>query len=421
MSTQALVGDIVQELSVILSEELRKFLNQSQRKKRRFWVRQWILRRNQLGASNSLLKELAMEDKEGYRNHLRMSESKFDELLLKIENKIKKKDTFMREAILPKLKLQITLRYLATGDSFQTLAFTYRVPKNTISNFLKEVLMAIHDGLEEFIKIPQNKEEWKTIQREYYHRWNFPNCCGAIDGKHIVIRNPPHSGSEYFNYKGSFSIILFACVDANYCFRYYDIGTNGRANDASVFTKSSLNMALEDYRNELNFPEEGVIVADDAFPLREYILKPYGRSTYLSRKQKIFNYRLSRARRVVENAFGILVSRFRVFEKPIAIGLDKVDALVKAALALHNWLKMTTGESYTPVGSIDIEDLNGRVVVPGSWRNQPNRIQGLQNLEPNHFRNRNHSRLAHSVREKYAEYFSGPGAVPWQLDMIHDG
>ena len=89
-----------------------------------------------------------------------------------------------------------------------------------------------------------------------------------------------------FNYKGTYSVILLASVDANYCFRYVNVSTNGRANDAAVFAKSSLNAALEDVKNRLNFPKSGVLVADDAFPLRTYILKPFKRSTNLSRKQK---------------------------------------------------------------------------------------------------------------------------------------
>nr|CAI5853840.1 unnamed protein product [Callosobruchus analis] len=390
------------------------------RKKRRFWVRQWILRRTRLiGASETLLKELATEDKDGYRNYLRMSEEKFEELLSKVQNSIKKQDTVMQQAISPKLKLQGTLRYLATGDSFQTLAFLYRVPKNTISSFLAEVFPAIYDALKDFIKVPHTEDERKNIQKEYYFRWNFPKCCGALDGKHIVIRNASHSGSEYLNYKGTYSLILFACIDANYCFRYFDIGTNGRANDAAVCAKSSLNAALENVRNTLNFPKHGVFVADDAFPLRTYILKPFGRSTHLSRKQKIFNYRLSRARRIVENAFGILVSRFRVFERPIAIGIDKVDVVVKATLALHNWLKMSSGETYTPIGSFDTEDLNTRQIVPGSWRTQSTEARGLVNLQTN-LGSRNYTTSASTVRDQYAEYFSGHGAVPWQLNMIHD-
>ncbi|VEN54754.1 unnamed protein product, partial [Callosobruchus maculatus] len=137
---------------------------------------------------------------------------------------------------------------------------------------------------------------------DYYRLWNFPNCIGAMDGKLVIIRCPGNSGSDYFDYRKNFSIHLFAVVDANYNLIYIDIGTNGRVNDASVFSKSTLNEALAS--NLLNISEEGVFVADDAFPLRTNILKSYTTRGEFGEKQKIFNYRLSRARRVVENTFG---------------------------------------------------------------------------------------------------------------------
>lgn len=122
-------------------------------------------------------------------------------------------------------------------------------------------------------QVPTTIEEWNLIMEKYHSLWNFPNCCGAMDGKHLVIRCPQNTGSEYYNYKHTFSIILFAIVDADYNFLYVDVGTNGRVNDASVFSKSSINEALE--KKILNIPTEGVFVADDAFPLRTDILKPY--------------------------------------------------------------------------------------------------------------------------------------------------
>lgn len=155
MASNVLVGECVKIIAILLKQELQNVLfnMRKKRKTRRFWVRQWILRRNQLGASEGLLKELASEDKEEYRNHLRMSEEKFNELLGKVQDRLKKQDTVMRQALSPKLKLQITLRYLATGDSFSTLASVYRVPKNTISNFLKDVCTAIYQALQDFIKV----------------------------------------------------------------------------------------------------------------------------------------------------------------------------------------------------------------------------------------------------------------------------
>lgn len=143
-------------------------------------------------------------------------------------------------------------------------------------------------------QVPSTENESKKIQNDFNIRWNFSLCCGVIDGKHVLIRNPPHGTSNYFNYKGTYSVVLLAAVDANYCFIYIDVGANGRMNDASIFNNSSFNEAIS--TNQLNVPKNAVFVAYDAFPLQTNILKPYSRIGRLSHKQKIFNYRLSRAR-----------------------------------------------------------------------------------------------------------------------------
>lgn len=100
-----------------------------------------------------------------------------------------------------------------------------------------------------------------------------------------------------------------AVVDHKYCFSYIDVGCNGRVSDGGVFRNCSLYQALEDGM----LTEGHVLVGDNAFPLKEYLLKPFP-GNHLTLKQKIFNYRLSRARRIVENAFGIMAARFRVFK-----------------------------------------------------------------------------------------------------------
>lgn len=160
------------------------------------------------------------------------------------------------------------------------------------------------------LQVPSTVEDWKEIENGFRQRWNFPRCYGAIDGKHVTIRAPANCGSDFFNYKGANSIILLAVVDHDYCFRYINVGCNGKQSDGGVFQQSSLFEALE---NNL-LPPGGCLVGDDAFPLKTYLMKPYSKIT-LSLEQKVFNYRLSRARRIVENAFGILASRFRIFGK----------------------------------------------------------------------------------------------------------
>ncbi|GFX31662.1 DDE Tnp4 domain-containing protein [Trichonephila clavipes] len=124
-------------------------------------------------------------------------------------------------------------------------------------------------------------------------------------------------------------------VDADYCFTYVDVGGNGRANDSAVFRNSSLNIAMEN--KAIGLPEDHVIIGDDAFPLRPDLMKPFSKHG-LSDEEKIFNYRTSRARRVSENAFGILAWRFRVFSKAIELKPDTIDRVILAACSLHNWL-----------------------------------------------------------------------------------
>lgn len=123
------------------------------RKLKRIWIRDWIARREKYGASSTLIKELKEEDTAAYRNLLRMDVDQFDSLLQMVYELIKKEDTQMRMAIPPKTKLEVTLRYLAIGDSFKSLEYLFRVPECTISLFIPEVLTAIVQVLEPFIKV----------------------------------------------------------------------------------------------------------------------------------------------------------------------------------------------------------------------------------------------------------------------------
>lgn len=254
-----------------------------------------------------------------------------------------------------------------------------------------------------------SRDDWKNIEHGFHTKWNFPGCIGAIDGKHITMR-APDDNSNFFNYKGTNSIVLLALVDDEYCFTYVDIGCNGRASDGGVFAQSSLGQALQ--RNELDVPEHAVIVGDAAFPLKSYLMKPY--ATTPTEKEKIFNYRLSRARRIVENAFGILVSRFRVFEKPIPLPPESVDVIVLAACSLHNWLRKTT-ETYITQRCVDFEDRQLGTIQQASWRQQLRTT--LTNLAPT--RHNHASRIAIAKRNKYSDLFVGEEAVPWQNRMIN--
>ena len=265
------------------------------------------------------------------------------------------------------------------------------------------------------------------VSKQFKDKWNFHNCLGALDGKHIKVRQPINSGSYYFNYKNFHSIVLMGLVDANYKFLYVDIGCNGRVSDGGVFKNCSLWKALEN--KELNIPIPRplpggratapipfMIVADDAFPLKSNIMKPYGQAN-LGVKNRIFNYRLSRARRVVENAFGILANRFRVFMTGICLDPQKVQVIAMACCSLHNFLIQDLNGAqhvYVPPGSYDTKDPTTHGIINGEWRDTQQEWQPI----PRQGSNRP-TQDAKAIREYLVEYYnSKEGEVPWQYSFI---
>ncbi|KAK3095749.1 hypothetical protein FSP39_018566 [Pinctada imbricata] len=197
-------------------------------------------------------------------------------------------------------------------------SFGFRVARNTISVFIPEVCDAIFRLFsDELIQCPSTESEWKLVAKQFSEKWNFHHVLGALDGKHIALRCPPSAGSLYYNYKGFHSIVLMALVDADYKFLYVDIGASGSSSDDGVFGETELKEALEagdiGVPGAEPLPGDGepvpyFIIGDDAFPLKSWLMKPFQQRN-MTIQEIIYNYRHSRARRVVENAFGILASR----------------------------------------------------------------------------------------------------------------
>ena len=125
---------------------------------------------------------------------------------------------------------------------------------------------------QDFVIAPQSEQDWKEISAKFYEEWDFPNCLGALDGKHFAIECPGFSGSEYYNYKGFFSIVLMAICDAQYCFTIVDIGNFGRDNDAQIFNSSEMgkafisgNMSVPSQTVVEGFTLPYVLVSDEIF------------------------------------------------------------------------------------------------------------------------------------------------------------
>ncbi len=109
-------------------------------------------------------------------------------------------------------RLAVTLRHLATGDSHSTIAMSYRMIPTTVGRIIMETCRTIWSILIKsgFLKAPSTQKEWKEMAQKFETKWNFPNCVGAIDGKHVVMQAPPRSGSTFFHYKlSSFLSVVF--------------------------------------------------------------------------------------------------------------------------------------------------------------------------------------------------------------------
>ncbi|XP_030762216.1 uncharacterized protein LOC115887035 [Sitophilus oryzae] len=232
--------------------------------------------------------------------------------------------------------------YLAEGCSMQEIAWGYRLGKATVHIIIKETCGVLWEKLQPLElpnptkkKTPTTAADWLNIAKDFESTCNIPNVIGAMDGKHIVFRAPKIDGSMW--------------------------GVNGRVSDGGVYCQSTLAKAIA--QNYLNIPEDRclpgrnklvphVILADAAFPLGEHIMKPYPFRN-LTNEQKIYNYRLSRGRRVVENAFGILANRFRISLTTINLSAQKVQIITLAARVLHSSLSAENLYMVNDDGEID--------------------------------------------------------------------
>ena len=302
----------------------------------------------------------------------------------------------------------------------------FRIGRATVSKIVRETCDAIWRALHnQYVIFPSNRDYWLRTAEEFKDEWHYPNCMGTIDGKHVMMECPKNCGSAYSNYKGFHSIVLLAVCDAKYCFTLLDIGGVGSTNDASLLNESEISRLFEESPTLFNVPSNSshggkelpfVIVGEDIFPLKPWLMKPYpGRN--LRECQRVFNYRLSRARRCIENTFGTLAAKWRVFRKPIRGNVELFKKIVGATVCLHNYMRLTENTSYTPVGFVDNEDSSGNI-IPGDWRSEVHDdtpgLRDLQQIGGNRY-----SFEAGQSRDNFMEYFVNPeGEVPWQWQHV---
>ncbi len=280
---------------------------------------------------------------------------------------------------------------------------------------IPEVAQKIWEILQPTMMPRFQKADWLHTADDFKRRWNFPNCLGSLDGKHIQMIKPGHSGSVFYNYKHTFSINLMALVDANYRFICIDVGSAGKYNDLAVFCNSAFGKEFLAGRLDLppdrdlpqvtDFKTLHVIVADAAFQLQEHMMHPYSdrgwKGRPLTKSMRIFNYRLSCARMTVECAFGILASRWRCLWGRLGVSTQVAITCVKACCVLHNMLARTR------------DMWSRRVESMIHMRENCPEIQHLQDIAPPPGYNQTNE--ADDIRMRFTRYFvCKEGTLPWQ-------
>ncbi|XP_067000348.1 uncharacterized protein [Anabrus simplex] len=393
--------DLLFAVALLANEEEEK-------RERKVWVHNIYEKRETYGEFHHLFPDL-LKDRSKFFHYFRMSQEKFYELLNLVKPCVERENTTFRRAVPCEERLAVCLRFLATGNSFRTLAFSYRLGETSVRRIVYDVCDAVWTKLVPIFMPQPDKEIWERNELEFRERWNFPNCVGAMDGKHVVFDKPANSGSLFYNYKKSFSIVLLALVDANYKFVMVDVGALGKNSDGGIFSNSIFGRKLQ--QNKLDFPPDKilpgtnelmphVIVADEAFPLQRNLMRPYpGDESKRNTEKRIYNYRHSRARNTCEDSFGILSKKFRIYQRKMQVSPEHMTKFVLATCVLHNFLREDHPnllaeliEEATPA----LQDLRG---TGGTYTGSALRI-----------------------RDRFKDYFSShAGSVEWQERMINVG
>lgn len=417
-------------LNVLEGLHAMLLLKEKFRRIRTIGVQDIFQNRRKQGDGYNLLQELRGNSKLFY-NYTRLNFERFDYLHNLVAPLIQRKRV-MKTVIPTHHRLAITLRFLAVGEPLSSLSFAYRIGKATVSVVVRETMTALIKVLAPLaVAEPKCEEDWKYIAAGFQDKWNLPHCLGALDGKHIRIQQPKATHSTYFNYKKFFSTVLMALVDADYSFIMVDVGSEGSLSDNGIYYNCLFGKRMR--AGQLKFPPSDFlpgsnkeldyfVAGDGIFPLRKDLLKPYpGQNLRL--REAIFNYRLSRARRVVENAFGILVARWRIFHKPLCCNLDTTDDIVLTAVCLHNFIMRSREspacrEEYAPPNFVDVE-LDDGSIQPGEYRDFVVTNGAL--VDAPVVRGRRYGNSATAARNLLRDYVNEEGAVPFQLERVRRG
>ncbi|GIX85010.1 DDE Tnp4 domain-containing protein [Caerostris darwini] len=182
----------------------------------------------------------------------------------------------------PSISSYAIRRFLASGDLMVSLSCTFRIGRSTVSRINRETCEALYDRLSPIVLSKPGTEKWLAIAKKYFSKWQFSNCIGSIDGKHVLTLVLPNTGNQYWDKS----------------LRHSPIG------QPIAYGK-------------INIPYDIRFVGDEVFPLKNYLMCPFPGNKLSEKILFLTTIYQELVVGGVENAFGIMAASFRIFWKPI--------------------------------------------------------------------------------------------------------
>ncbi|GFR14029.1 nuclease HARBI1, partial [Trichonephila clavata] len=285
------------------------------RRKRKFVVR------------GSFFEEL---DDYEFQRRFRLTKESVAELTLLIEHKLESK-TSCNNALSPLEQVLIALRFYAVACMQLAIADLFDVSQPTVCRVVHRVSEAIASLLPDFIHLPVNREECKTVSRKFFNIAGFPKVIGALDGTFVRIISPGGEDAERFRCRKSyFALNVQTIIDADLVIRNVVARWPGSAHDSTVFNNSAACLSLK--TNELY--RDFHLLGDTGYACEKYLLTPFGNPRTLAEVR--YNKSHVLTRNTIERKYGILKRRFPCLSIGLNCNIERVPAIIVACCVLHN-------------------------------------------------------------------------------------
>ncbi|XP_066598104.1 uncharacterized protein [Prorops nasuta] len=264
-----------------------------------------------------------------FKTHFRVTKETFEMLVEDIGSLL-----LENRHMNPAKQIAETLWFLGNQEVYRSVADRFGMSKDTVWNVVFNVCFALESNIRKYMKWP-HRNQLLQIEERFRAICNFPGVVGAIDGTHIPISAPTQYSNSYINRKGFHSIHLQSICDHK--LRFIDVYTGmcGSVNDARVWRLSDIR-ELINQDSQRYFPNNTHIIGDSAYPLTQYLIKPYSDNGHLNEIQINFNRKLSATRMTIERAFGILKGRFRKLKFIYMYRTDMIPLVILCCCILHN-------------------------------------------------------------------------------------